>query len=146
MRHHFERLQRPSPVLLHFADTRDAETATNISATFSTAGHYSGPIPVVGESRTVTATNRTFSETFAQGSTVHIYGPTRTNETLPGRAAGTPPSGSPRLAAPRHTRQPELALAPRTTSGDNLDSAIRTADPAAPAHPRRTPCRDQRLT
>jgi hypothetical protein len=58
-----------------FADTRDAESASNISATFTTVGKYSGPIPVAGESRSVTATNGTFSDAFAHGSTVHIYGP-----------------------------------------------------------------------
>ena len=58
-----------------FADTRDAGSASNISATFTTVGNYSGPIPVVGESRSITATNGTFSDTFALGSTVHIYGP-----------------------------------------------------------------------
>jgi hypothetical protein len=58
-----------------FADTRDAESASNIGATFTTVGIYSGSIPVVGESRSVTATNGTFSDTFAHGSTVHIYGP-----------------------------------------------------------------------
>jgi hypothetical protein len=58
-----------------FADTRDAESASNIGATFNTVGNYSGAIPVVGESRSVTATNGTFGDTFARGSTVHIYGP-----------------------------------------------------------------------
>ena len=58
-----------------FADTRGAESASNISATFTTVGRYSGSIPVVGESRSVSGTNGTFSDTFAQGSTIHIYGP-----------------------------------------------------------------------
>ena len=58
-----------------FADTRDAGSASNISATFTTVGNSSGPIPVVGESRSITATNGTFSDTFALGSTVHVYGP-----------------------------------------------------------------------
>jgi hypothetical protein len=47
----------------------------NINATFTTVGNYSGAISVVGESKSVTATNGAFSDTFAQGSTVHIYGP-----------------------------------------------------------------------
>ena len=64
-----------APCFYIFADTRDAESASNINATFTTVGNYSGAIPVVGESRTVTATNGAFSDTFAQGSTVHIYGP-----------------------------------------------------------------------
>ena len=64
-----------APCFYIFADTRDAESASNVNATFTTVGNYSGAIPVVGESRTVTATNGAFSDTFAQGSTVHIYGP-----------------------------------------------------------------------
>ena len=57
-----------------FSRTRETQRLPRISARrSSTAGHYSGPIPVVGESRTVTATNSAFSDTFAQGSTVHIY-------------------------------------------------------------------------
>jgi hypothetical protein len=64
-----------APCFYVFADTRDAESASNISATFNTVGHYSGSIPVVGESRSVTATNGSFSDTFANGSTIHIYGP-----------------------------------------------------------------------
>ena len=64
-----------APCFYIFADTRDAETASNVNATFTTVGKYSGSIPVVGESRTVTATNGTFNDTFAHGSTVHIYGP-----------------------------------------------------------------------
>jgi hypothetical protein len=56
-----------------FADTRDAESASNSNATFTLAGGYSGPVTVVGESRTLTATNGVFTDTFAKGSTVHIY-------------------------------------------------------------------------
>jgi hypothetical protein len=64
-----------APCFFIFADTREAETAANIGATFTTAGHYSGSVPVVNESRSVTATSGAFNDTFAHGSTVHIYGP-----------------------------------------------------------------------
>lgn len=56
-----------------FACTRCSQTQTNIAATFTTAGSYTGPVTVVGESRTVTAVNGVFSDTFALASTVHIY-------------------------------------------------------------------------
>jgi hypothetical protein len=41
--------------------------------TFTTSGGYSGPVTVQGESRTVTATNGTFSDTFSGQTAVHIY-------------------------------------------------------------------------
>lgn len=63
----------PSPGWYIFATTRDSETATSISATFTTADQYSGPVTVVNESRTVTATNGVFTDTFATGAAVHIY-------------------------------------------------------------------------
>jgi hypothetical protein len=56
-----------------FADTRDPETASNIQATFTTADGYTGPVTVVGENRTVQSTNGVFTDTFAHGSTVHVY-------------------------------------------------------------------------
>jgi hypothetical protein len=56
-----------------FADTRDAQSTTNISAKFTTADGYTGPVTVVGENRTVQATNGVFTDTFANGTTVHIY-------------------------------------------------------------------------
>jgi hypothetical protein len=56
-----------------FADTRDAETASNVQATFTTADGYTGPVTVVGENRTVQATNGVFADAFANGSTVHVY-------------------------------------------------------------------------
>jgi hypothetical protein len=52
---------------------RTSRAATSIAATFTTEGGYSGPVTVVGESRTVTATAGVFSDTFATGTTVHIY-------------------------------------------------------------------------
>ena len=56
-----------------FACTRASETATNISATFTTNSTYTGPVTVVGENRTVQANNGVFSDTFANAWTVHIY-------------------------------------------------------------------------
>jgi hypothetical protein len=71
-----------------FADTRDAETSDPGTVTFHTADKYTGPVTVVCDTltggngdlnpgtcvnRTVTATNGAFSDTFAKGSTVHIY-------------------------------------------------------------------------
>ncbi len=51
-----------------------APTSNNAQTlTFTTAGGYSGPVTVQGESRTVTATNGTFSDTFSGQTAVHIY-------------------------------------------------------------------------
>ena len=64
-----------------FASPRGSESQTHINATFTIAGDYSGPIPVTcgcspaQSTGTVTVTNRTFSDTFAHTSDVHIYGP-----------------------------------------------------------------------
>ena len=43
------------------------------SVTFTAAGGYSGPVTVTGESRTVTASSGTFTDTFASATDVHIY-------------------------------------------------------------------------
>lgn len=56
-----------------FATTRASQTATNIAATFTCAGGYTGPVTVVGESRTVNAAGGVFHDTFATGATVHVY-------------------------------------------------------------------------
>ena len=56
-----------------FATPRNPETQTNIPATFTTADNYTGPITVIGENRTIQATNGHFTDTFAHASTVHIY-------------------------------------------------------------------------
>jgi hypothetical protein len=56
-----------------FADTRDAETASNIQATFTTADGYTGPVTVAGENRVVQAANGVFTDVFAKGSTTHVY-------------------------------------------------------------------------
>jgi hypothetical protein len=69
-----------------FADTRDAEVAnggpTNISATFTLAGHYSGTIPALSQCGTgssssynVTDTSNQFTDTFANADCTIIYGP-----------------------------------------------------------------------
>lgn len=56
-----------------FATPRESQTATDIIASFTTIDGYSGPVTVVNESRTVTATNGVFSDAFATGTSVHIY-------------------------------------------------------------------------
>lgn len=56
-----------------FASPRGAESRTNFNATFTTADNYTGPVTVINENRTVQATNGQFTDTFANGSTVHIY-------------------------------------------------------------------------
>jgi hypothetical protein len=56
-----------------FSMPRTSRSATSIAATFTVTGGYSGPVTVVNESRTVTATAGVFSDTFATGTTVHIY-------------------------------------------------------------------------
>lgn len=64
------------------ADTRDAETSTNISATFTIAGNYSGTIPYTAQdgtgassTGTVTVSGNQFTDTFRTGADVRIYGP-----------------------------------------------------------------------
>ena len=54
-------------------DTRDAETQTNISATFTLADKNATSVTVIGENRTIAVTNGVFSDTYATGATVHIY-------------------------------------------------------------------------
>ena len=64
-----------------FADTRDSETQTNIHATFTIADKNALSVTVVNENRTIPVVNGVFSDTFANGATVHIYqvndGPTQ---------------------------------------------------------------------
>lgn len=62
-----------TPGFYIFATTRESETAANISATFTTADQYSGPVTVVGEDRTVAATGGVFTDVFATGAAVHVY-------------------------------------------------------------------------
>jgi len=56
-----------------FADTRDSETQTNISATFTIADKNATSVTVVNENRTIAVTNGVFTDTFANGAAVHIY-------------------------------------------------------------------------
>jgi hypothetical protein len=56
-----------------FADTRDTETASSIHATFTIKDASATSVAVVGENRTLPVTGGSFSDTFASGSTVHIY-------------------------------------------------------------------------
>ena len=50
-----------------------ANQATSQSVTFTVADGYSGPVTVYGESRTVTASSGSFSDTFADANAWHIY-------------------------------------------------------------------------
>ena len=56
-----------------FADTRDAETTTNIPATFTIADKNATSVTVVNENRTIAVVNGVFTDTFATAATVHIY-------------------------------------------------------------------------
>ena len=56
-----------------FADTRDSETQTNISATFTIADPNATSVTVVNENRTIPVINGVFTDTFATAATVHIY-------------------------------------------------------------------------
>ena len=56
-----------------FACIRGVATQTSISVTFTTADGYSGPVTVVNEGRTVTATSGVFTDTFATAYVTHIY-------------------------------------------------------------------------
>jgi hypothetical protein len=47
--------------------------ADNQPATFTVAGHYSGPVTVIGESRMLHAINGVFVDKFANEDSVHIY-------------------------------------------------------------------------
>jgi hypothetical protein len=53
-----------------FAGNNDNASKT---ATFTIAGAPTGTVNVVNENRTLTITNGTFSDTFADGTTIHIY-------------------------------------------------------------------------
>ena len=55
------------------ADTRDSGSATDIPTTFHVAGAAAISVTVVYENRTIPVANGTFTDTFAAGSTVHIY-------------------------------------------------------------------------
>ncbi len=50
-----------------------AKTTSTQTVTFTIAGGYSGPVVVQGESRTLTAANGVFSDSFAGQTAVHVY-------------------------------------------------------------------------
>ena len=56
-----------------FADTRDSETLTNISATFTLNDPIATSVTVLNENRTIPVVNGHFTDTFATPATVHIY-------------------------------------------------------------------------
>jgi hypothetical protein len=45
----------------------------NVSAHFTLAGGYTGPVTVVNENRVLQAANGVFTDNFANSNTVHIY-------------------------------------------------------------------------
>jgi hypothetical protein len=47
--------------------------AANQSVNFTLAGHYTGPVTVIDENRSLQATNGAFQDTFADGNAVHVY-------------------------------------------------------------------------
>lgn len=55
-----------------FATTRNSETNTNISATFTITGGAAS-VTVIGESRSISVSGGQFTDTFANAWTVHIY-------------------------------------------------------------------------
>ena len=57
----------------NFADTRESGSDINIAATFHAADPAATLVTVVNEKRTLPVVNGTFTDTFATGSTVHIY-------------------------------------------------------------------------
>jgi hypothetical protein len=80
-----------------FSSVRGSATQANVHATFTTADGYSGPVTVVGENRSLTATNGVFSDTFAKASDIHIY-QIPSNSTVsptPSASSSASPSASP---------------------------------------------------
>ena len=56
-----------------FSDTRDSETQHNIPAKFTLNDPNATSVTVVNENRTIPVVNGSFSDSFANASTVHIY-------------------------------------------------------------------------
>lgn len=56
-----------------FAGSRDSTTASPVTATFTIPTGVGGTATVLFESRTIAITNGQFSDTFANGTAVHIY-------------------------------------------------------------------------
>jgi hypothetical protein len=103
-----------------FSSVRGSETQKNITATFKTADGYTGPVTVVGENRTVQATNGIFSDTFASASTVHVYEigtpastPASTPSATPTSSGTAGPTPAP---APTATTEPTPSPAPTHAS------------------------------
>lgn len=77
-----------------FASPRGSESQTNVQATFSLAGNYSGVVPVTcacsptTTTGTVSVSNHRFTDTFAHSYDVHVYGPIPNNCTRPGEQWG----------------------------------------------------------
>ena len=71
-----------------FADTRDSETQHNLPAVFTLNDPNATSVTVVNENRTISVVNGSFSDTFANASTVHIY---QVND---GSSASSPPPPS----------------------------------------------------
>ena len=94
-----------------FADTRDSETQHNIPAVFTLNDPNATSVTVVNENRTIPVVNGSFSDTFANASTVHIY---QVND-----GAGPPPT------PPARPPRPSLARSPLT----RLPSATATQQP-----------------
>src|SRR5262249_49204251 len=77
-----------------FADTRDSETQTNISATFTIADKNATSVTVVNENRSIPVVNGVFSDTFAYAWTVHIYQVNDNPSGAPIIASFSPDSGT----------------------------------------------------
>jgi len=91
-----------------FADTRDGESQSNISANFTLNDPTATSVTVLNENRTIAVVNGHFTDNFATAATVHIY---QVNE------GGTPPPPPP--AAPVIT-----GFSPDTTpTGDGHTTA-----------------------
>ena len=76
-----------------FADTRDLESQTNISATFVLNDPNATSVTVVGENRTIPVVNGKFTDTFATAATVHIY------EVNDGSSTQPPPPNAPIISS-----------------------------------------------
>jgi hypothetical protein len=77
----------------------------NLSATFSLADGYSGPVSVVDENRTVQATDGSFTDTFADMNAVHVY-------RISGGSTCTGGTGAPAAMVPSRSALSRLSLQP----------------------------------
>ena len=83
-----------------FADTRDSETQTNISATFTIADKNATSVTVVNENRTIPVMNGVFTDTFATAATVHIYQVNDGTGPPPPTGGGSSPPAAPVIKEP----------------------------------------------